>query len=318
LFLATNMYIDNRDWNLYNQQLGKRGRILTIFLKKEDLNFKKELRRMNKKKRGSPFEYPDSIVRIGFSIKCIFHLGYRQLQYFMEDISLFLNFPIPDFRTFWWRVDNMGKQKLIFDLPTDKKIDIAVDATGLKLANDGEYRTTKYGKHKVWAKMHANVNLKTNEAINIIITKDNVGDSKRFKSLIEPLKVHIGSVRGDKGYDTAKDFEYCEQNGIKAIIPVKLNANPSGKGARQSAVREQLDIPSTHTRLNSFDKPRRRISKQKKWKKNVKYGLRWVVEGFYSRYKRIFGEYVFSRKWKNIEKEVVTKVNILNLFAVLR
>lgn len=272
---------------------------------------------MNKRKRGGKYEYPDSIVYAGFNIKCLFHLGYRQLQHFMEDVCAFLEFPIPNFRTFWWRIDVMERQGLKFNLPTDRKMDVAVDSTGLKLENDGEYRTTKYGKRKVWAKMHANINIETNEAINIIITEDNVGDSKKFKPLIEPLKEHIDSVRADKGYDTSGDFRYCEKNGIKAIIPVRINASPSGRGARQKAIREQFDIPPTHTRLNSFDKRKRRESRQKDWKEKAGYGFRWYVEGFYSRFKRILGEYVFSRKWKNIEKEIITKVNILNLFVTM-
>ena len=303
---------------MYNRQLSERGRVLTLFLKKGDLDFKKELKDMNKKKRGSQYEYPNSIVHAGISIKCLFHLGYRQLQVFMDDVFAFLNFPIPNFRTFWWRLEVMEKQELKFNLSDDRKIDVAVDSTGLKLENDGEYRTTKYGKRKIWAKMHANINIATNEAVNIIVTEDNVGDCKKFKPLIEPLKEHINSVRGDKGYDTSKNFEYCERNGIKAIIPVKINASPSGRGARKKAVREQFDIPPTHSRLNSFDKTKRRETKQKDWKDKTKYGFRWYVEGFYSRFKRIFGESVFSRKWKNIRKEIITKVNILNLFATMR
>lgn len=312
------MYIDNRNWGLYNERLGKRGGVLTILLRKEDTDFGKELKLMNRGKRGAQYEYPNSLVRIGFAIKCYFHLGYRQLEYFMKDVSVFFHFRIPNFRTFWWRLECMSIEKLDFILPESRRINIAVDSTGLKLANDGEYRTTKYGKRKVWAKMHANVNVETGEAVNIIVTKDNVGDSRKFKSLIAPIKDHVLSVRGDKGYDTQKNFEYCKKNGILAIIPVKLNASPSGKGARQDAVRVQLDIPATRARLNCVDNPKRRIRKQKSWKKRIRYGFRWAVEGFYSRFKRIFGEYVFSRKWGNIRKEIITKVNLLNLFAVLR
>ena len=312
------MYVDNREWNMYNRQLYSRGKVLTLFLRKEDLDFEEELRKMNKEKEGRRYKYPNLIVMAGFSIKCLFHLGYRQLQSFMEDICISLRFKIPNFRTFWWRIDVMERQKLNFNLPEGKRLDIAIDSTGLKLANDGEYRTTKYGKRKVWVKMHANINIRTNEAVNIIITKDNVGDCKKFRPLIEPLKEHVVSIRGDKGYDTVGDFDYCKKNNIRAIIPVKINASPKRKGARQEAVREQFCIPPTHAKLSLFDRLTRRQSKQKNWKRREKYGLRWFVEGFYSRFKRIFGEYVFSRKWGNIEKEIVVKVNILNLFAVMR
>ena len=308
------MYVDNRDWNLYNRRLGERGKVFSLFLH-EKADLRKELKKVNREKRGRPYKYPNSLVEAGFNMKCLFHFGYRQIEHFMSDICKILKIRIPNFRTLWWRIDTMEKQHLNFSIPEGQKINVAVDSTGLKLENDGEYRTTKYGKRKVWAKMHANINIATNEAINIIITQDNVGDSKKFKPLIEPLKEHINSVRGDKGYDTSGVFGYCAKNGLQAIIPVRINALPSGRGARQNAVREQFDIPPTHTRLNSFDKKKRRESKQQDWKNKVKYGFRWYVEGFYSRFKRIFGESVFSKKWKNIEKEIIIKLNILNLFV---
>jgi hypothetical protein len=44
---------------------------------------------------------------------------------------------------------------------------------------------------------------------------------------------------------------------------------------------------------------------------------RWDVEGFYSRYKREFGECVFSKKRINVEKEVVMKTNTLDMFITM-
>ena len=312
------MYVDNRDWVLYNERLGERGDVIGLFFKGIVPGFKRELRKTNKKKRGRPFKYPNSLVEAGFKLKCILHFGYRQIQHLLDSLCSLVQFTIPNFRTLWWRTDSMEKHRLRVNFRENEKIDVAVDATGLKTANDGEYRTAKYGKRKVWIKLHANINVSTHEAVNIVITKNNVGDCSRFKSLINPIKLHVNSVRGDKGYDTSDDFEYCKKNDITAIIPVKSNSTPSRRGARQSAVREQFDIPPTPTRLGFFDRPERRDLKQKEWKERTQYGKRWAVEGFYSRYKRIFGEYVFSKKWKNIQKEITTKVNLLNLFIKMR
>ena len=311
------MYEDNRNWNLYNRRLGERGKVISLFLH-EKADLKRELEEINKMKRGRPFKYPASLIEAGFNLKCLFHFGYRQIENFMKDVCRFLHIQVPNFRTLWWRINEREKQSLNVNIPEGKCLNVAVDATGLKMSNDGEYRTAKYGKIKVWVKLHSNVNISTHEVVNIEITKNDVGDSKRFKALIEPIKDSINSVHGDKGYDTQRDFEYCELNGIQAIIPVKANAKPSGRGARQKAVREQFDIPPTHMRLSYFDRPKRREQKQQEWKNKTHYGKRWAVEGFYSRYKRLFGEYVFSKKWDNIQKEIVTKVNLLNLFIKMR
>ncbi len=54
--------------------------------------------------------------------------------------------------------------------------------------------------------------------------------------------------------------------------------------------------------------------KEKPIRKNeaIGHGYRWIIGGFYSRFKRSFGEYVLSGKRKNVEKELVTMANLLN------
>jgi len=49
----------------------------------------------------------------------------------------------------------------------------------------------------------------------------------------------------------------------------------------------------------------------------VGYGRRWLVEGFFSSFKRWFGEYVSSVKFENIRKELVFKVAIANMFLAM-
>lgn len=292
-----------------------RGRILTIFLNPASLDFKKEVENLNRGKRGKPFVYPNLLVWAGLAVKCVFHQGYRQLQGFLEEICAALKLPIPNFRTFWWRIDKIRKQGVRFNVPNGSKIDVAVDSTGLKLINDGEYRTKKYRKIKAWAKFHTGVNEKTGEAVSVVITKDNVGDCREFKRVLKPVEMITGKVDTDKAYDTGDNFDYCNKRGILPGIPVKLNASPKGMGPRHDAVREQFDILKRKGRLPNQNMTREvKEANQKKWRKQIGHGYRWVVEGFYSRFKRLFGEYVFSRKRENVEKEVVMKANILNLF----
>ena len=294
-----------------------RGKVLTLFLQDASLNFEKELREMNKGKRGKPYEYPNILIWAGFAIKCVFRQGYRQLQGFMEDVCRSLGTVIPDFRTVWWRIDQMSKQGVRFNVPKGRKIAIAVDSTGLKLVNDGEYRTKKYKKVKDWAKFHTAVNEATGEAVNLVITKDNVGDCREFGKIVEPVARITEKVDTDKAYDTDENFKYCERKGIVPGIPVKLNASPNGVGPRREAVKLQLGLrsgPGQPPRDGHYLSTTEKETNQKEWSDGTGHGYRWVVEGFYSRFKRSFGEYVFSRKRENVEKEVVMKTNLLNLF----
>ncbi len=316
------MYEDNRNWSLYNQQLVNRGKTLTLFLKEKTINFKEELENLNKGKQGSPYQYPMTLIWIGFAIKCVYHLGYRQLQGHMEEVCQLINFKIPDFRTFWWRVDKMEKQGVKFNVPKGKKIAVAVDSSGLKIVNDGEYRTKKYKKMKDWVKFHASVNEETNEALTVVITNDNVGDCREFTTLLDPIVKITDKVDADGAYDSNQDFEYCKRNGLRAGIPVRSNASIKGLGARCDAIRDQFGIdrkmrwgrPPNWLRNLSLS---RKKEVQDEWRKKTKHGDRWSVEGFYSRFKRQYGEFVFSKKQKNVYNEVVMKTNILNMFITM-
>ena len=49
-----------------------------------------------------------------------------------------------------------------------------------------------------------------------------------------------------------------------------------------------------------------------KWKDSVSYGHRWIVETVFSCIKRMFGEYVYSVRLKNIIQEMMLKVSLYN------
>src|ERR1700752_2129924 len=131
------MYENDRDWNLYNRRLGERGRVFSLFLHEKG-ELRKELKETNREKRGRPYTYPNSLVEAGFNIKCLFRFGYRQIEHLLKDVCRLLKIKVPNFRTFWRRVDVMEKHPLNVNIPEGKHLDVAVDATGLKIANDGE------------------------------------------------------------------------------------------------------------------------------------------------------------------------------------
>ena len=54
------------------------------------------------------------------------------------------------------------------------------------------------------------------------------------------------------------------------------------------------------------------------WKDNVSYGKRWIVETVFSCIKRMFGEYVYSVRLKNmIQQEMMLKASLYNKFLSL-
>ena len=215
----------------------------------------------------------------------------------------------------------MKNDGIKFSVHKGKHTVIAIDSTGLRPVNDGEYRSFRYDNRKEWIKLHAVIDVKTKEILNVKVTKGNVNDCLEFSDVINPVSEISSEILADKGYDSTKIFEYCDRNNIICRIPVKLNAtNRSKRSApRRNAIEEQLKIickPGYASRGLHCVPKEDREKNQEQWKIDVKYGRRSLIESSFSRYKRILGENVFSRKTGNIEKEITAKVNVLNQFTV--
>ncbi|MCX8075648.1 MAG: transposase [Aquificaceae bacterium] len=102
-------------------------------------------------------------------------------------------------------------------------------------------------------------------------------------------------MRQSTGYYTHEIFRYLGKKSIKPVIEVRRDAVITGNKARDDVVRE--------------------IRKgRKRWKEKNGYGRRWHVESLFSSFKRWFGEYVSSVKFENIQKELMFKVMITNMF----
>ena len=55
-----------------------------------------------------------------------------------------------------------------------------------------------------------------------------------------------------------------------------------------------------------------REANRKEWKKQVDYGLRWLVEIVISAFKRTYGGAVMARKMENIYQEIKLKIRTYN------
>ena len=106
-------------------------------------------------------------------------------------------------------------------------------------------------------------------------------------------------MRGDRGVDSR--------------IKLRVNSTARGKGTGDAwgiAVRKQLGgYAGSHVWKMSDDGKRRF---REEWKKRVEYGKRWLVEIAPSAFKRVFGERLYSLKWKNMVQEVRIKVATYN------
>ncbi|MCL4344676.1 MAG: IS5 family transposase [Thaumarchaeota archaeon] len=231
-------------------------------------------------------------------IHVLFHLPFRQEEGFVRALSKYVhNLKVPDFRTIWWRTNRLDIN--LESIDTDQPIVVAIDSTGIKVSNYGDWIRKKWKVKRGFLKVHLAVDVNSKEAVSMTVTEEDVSDGSQAKDLVNGAvsKNNIERLYGDGAYDSRGIFNFLAEKGIDPAIKVRRNSSMRAKGsqARKAAVIAQLD---------DFDK----------WKNEKGYGKRWAVEGAYSSIKRTFGEYVSARKFVNMTREMVIKVSLYNMF----
>lgn len=312
-----------RNWKLYNQMLVNRGNF-TLYVSEESLQRAEEvLLSNNKKKRGRPFSYNPYLILLGFTAKSIMRYGYRQVTGFMEMIKDKLKVSkVPDFRTLWWRINKMEKFGIKFRLfqnfSKDKIVGI-IDSTGLKKTGSNEWCGKRYRVRKSWIKTHFFIDDKTGQILNMVQTKEYVHDNTVVKKLLNPFLEILERLLADGAFDSEKTFRYLEKNNIIAVIPVRRNSMMKCRGIRKKHVMEQFglrDGPGKPSVLDMQTENRHRRINQKKWKQKSGYNKRPHIESEIWSFKKTFGEGISSKLKEMRQKELITRVNIHNVFKV--
>jgi hypothetical protein len=154
-------------------------------------------------------------------MRSIFHLLYRQTEGVIKATGKSLP-SHPSYGHICKRINklNVGINNGI-KRDNDNYIIIAVDFTGIKVTNCGQWMADKWGsKKKGYLKIHIAVNIKTKEIIALEITEDKVHDNKILKKMVNQVldnsddddenKIKIKSVLVDGVHDTNKNFQYLE------------------------------------------------------------------------------------------------------------
>ncbi len=136
------------NWCENNESLVRRGEMLfnSGFLQ----NWRAELKKMNKGKEGPHFRYPNSLISL-LPIVHAYLFPYRQIEGFLRIMLIHikkLRETVSDFTTIWWRVETT-KMNLDPNINPEKNdMVIAVDSTGIKVTNRGEWILDKWRNKK--------------------------------------------------------------------------------------------------------------------------------------------------------------------------
>ncbi len=283
------------NWKKTNQKYIKEGRLYLDFgfIK----TWKKEIKKLNQYKEGARYKYPNSLVRFCSTIKIIFGIGFRQQQGFLESLSGFIPLPnVISYSQINRRINKLGLN-LVRNLARqeDGQI-IAIDSSGIKLYNSGEWIREKHKKRKPFLKLHIAVNIKSKQAVAIEITEDKVGDSKLGLKLIDDARKIKRVAKGlfDGAYDTYKTWNGLNSRGIKPLIRLRKNAKVNKKSKLRSKAIKVYK------------------GNEKEWVKGTGFGQRWQSETWFSVYKRRFGEHCYSTKPENVLHEILLKAILCN------
>jgi len=290
-----------RNWQEYNESLVKRGEMYLTFDFLE--SWGRDLEKLNRGKLGRKFAYPWSFIELLMMIHVIFHLPYRQLEGFLRKLSELIPEIKPTDYTNIWRRGTQLKLGLPDTISaSDEPVVIAVDSTGIKVTNRGEWMREKWKVHRGWIKVHLAVNVETKEIVAIEVTDERVSDGSKFNSLVDQAEENLSGRRikkalGDGAFDRREIFDHLQQKGIQPVIKIRLNANTKARGspARGKAVREMKGLG------------------YQSWKQKYDYGRRWAAESVFSAVKRISGEHVTATKTENMMQEVILKFSFYNM-----
>jgi hypothetical protein len=290
-----------RNWQEYNESLVKRGEMYLTFSFLD--SWGKDLEKLNRGKLGRRFAYPWAFIELLMMIHVIFHLPYRQLEGFLRKLSELIPEIKPTDYTNIWRRGTQLKLNIPETISaSDDPVVIAVDSTGIKVTNRGEWMREKWKIHRGWIKVHLAVDVKTKEIVAIEVTDERVSDGSKFNSLISQAEENLSGRKiketlGDGAYDRREIFDHLQEKGIQPVIKIRSNAITKARGspARARAVRELKDLG------------------YQSWKEKYNYGRRWAAEAVFSAVKRISGEYVMATKTENMMQEVVLKFAFYNL-----
>lgn len=289
------------NWRDYNRALVSRGSI-TIWIDEEVLAGWRAT-------GGKGRRYSDAAILCALGLRVVFGLTLRQTQGFLASLAglLGLTIEVPHYSTFCRRAGALLVPQLA--RPTGGgPLHLAIDATGLKVHGEGEWKVRVHGKGKrrVWRKLHLGVDTTTGEILTHALTSSETHEGAELPGLLARLKAPIAAVYGDKAYDAFDIHAAILARDARPVIPPR-------KGAAIRPPPRVKDPPPTRGAAVA------RIAEigRKAWKQETDYHRRSLAETAMSRYKTIIGPSLKARTFANQKAEAAIAVRCINRMTAL-
>ncbi len=179
---------------------------------------------------------------------------------------------------------------------------LVIDATGLRVYGDGEWKVRKHGKEKrrVWRKLHLAVDANTHAIVAAGVSLETVGDYEVLPTLLNRLRRKIEQVSADGAYDTKECRALLKRKGARATIAPRKNAALCEEGhPRNEAV---LAL---------------KAGELKEWKRASGYHQRSKSETAMYRFKQLISSKLSLRNYNAQVGEALAGVKAMNKMTVL-
>lgn len=290
-----------KNWREYNEALIRRGSLTLWF---EEKTVRSWLNVERSGKRGHPYVYSDVAVECMLLLKQVFHLGLRQTQGFMRSIFQLVGQGLP---VLSYSQLSRRQQGLKVNLPRQKRgqaLHVVVDATGLKVYGEGEWKTRQHNisKRRTWTKVHLAFDVETQEVVAEITTPNNVHEKEKLPDLLAQIEEEMVQVSADTGYDYQTCYQAIAAKGARAVIPPRRNARVWNNG----------QVDNRDDNLRRIAKVGRRV-----WKQESGYHQRSLAETGMFRLKKIFGPALSAHSLERQQTEVRLRCVALNRMTAL-
>jgi Transposase DDE domain len=294
-----------KNWKKYNESLVRRGDITLWF--EEDVIAAWE-HSNQEVKVGRPFTYSDTAIECLLTLRELFQLPYRQTEGLGRALVKLMEaeVAIPDFTSLAKRA---AKLNISLDLGKTKgPIDVVIDSTGLKVFGAGEWRSEAYRKPKrrTWRKLHLSINAATQEIVAESLTSKRRDDADLAPELLAQIEPPVAKLYGDGAYDKWKLYDVLEQEKILPVIPPR----------RRAAIKRHGNCAGPPLPRDEALRGIRRLGR-KRWKQEIGYHRRSLVETSMSRLKRAFGNRLKNKSFDNQQTEARLRCKLLNRFTQL-
>lgn len=212
----------------------------------------------------------------------VWHLSLRAAQGELRALGAALGFEAPDFTTLWKR-STKEEAEPVAPLRAQEHV-LAIDSTGIKVAERGEWMRDKWRLHRGFIKAHVAVDTATATVAAVIVSDERSHDRGYLIPLVEraasTLPGRIVRVLADGAYDSRENLDYLASQGIDAGIKL-----------RKDAIALERTSPARYAAVME-----RRLFGEDGWKKRHEYRLRWRAEIAFSAIERVLGEALCARR----------------------